>query len=369
VSEVDELLEMYQPSPGAVEAGRRRQEIVWQGKEADNLPIILRAPPRPERQKYPTYNLEECYYDADKMLASQLWGMIELADAQSDAVPSLRANTGVGTLATVFGCRNTVFPDKMPWVTTHLTIDEALDAPVDDVARRGEMPRVLRYMEYFCERLDGRGLVYCADTQGPLDLAHIVLGNAFFLLLHDAATKMHEMLDKCTRVIIEATRAMKEAVGEPIERGAHSGTMWMGAGGVRVCEDTTTLLSPACVREFAVPYTRRLCAAFGGGWVHFCGDGQHVLDAFLDVPEVKGFNFGNPERFDEQTVLPALQERGKFYFGTWPMRSGEELETYFKRLLGALRGRRSGLILDAPVRPGDGTTAQCIEIWRRLQER
>ena len=369
MSEVDEVLALYDPDMSVVERGKMRQDAIWQGKAADSLPILVEATARPEKSKFPDYNLKECYYDREKMLISHLWQMIGYADSRSDAVPSIRANTGVGTVATVFGCTNRVFEDKMPWVTEHLGLEEALAVEVDNVAARGVMPMVLEYMEYFHEKLDGRGYVYCSDTQGPLDVAHIVRGDGLLTDLRDEPEKVHMLLEKCSQVIIEAVKAMKEVVGEPLDRGYHDGSMYMGAGGVRICEDTTTLLSPRDVREFAVPYTRRVCAAFGGGWVHFCGTGGHVMEALLEAPEVKGFNFGNPELFDDGQVLRTLTGRGKFYMGIWHRSEGESLENYFRKALQPLDGKAIGIILQ-PVLAEDeqNQPEEVIQLWRRLQQ-
>ena len=362
--EVDAVLELYKPDLAAMERGRARQAAIWTGGRTDFVPILVAGPPHPQEASFPHYNLKECYYDRERMLVSHLWGMIGCVRSRSDAVPSMRANTGVGTLATVFGCKNTVFEDKMPWVLEHLTPDEALAADVSDVEERGEMPRVLEYMKYFHEKLDGRGFVYCADNQGPLDLAHILLGNRFFTALYDEPLKMHELLAKCADVIIGAVKAMKRAVAEPTDGGHHSAALYMAAGGIRICEDTTTLISPEAVREFSVPYTRRVCAEFGGGWVHFCGSGRHVLESYLVCPEVKGFNFGNPEQFDEQQVLPLLAQKGEFYFGSWPRRDGEALEGYFNRILRALGGQARGLIFQPQLRPGEADGA--MDLWQAL---
>ena len=84
---------------------------------------------------------------------------------------------------------------------------------------------------------------------------------------------------------------------------------------LKISEDTSTLLSGEHLKEFMVPYTEKLMARFGGGYIHYCGDNRHLLEM---VPEIKGnigLNFGNPERHDPESVLRTLGERGQCYYG------------------------------------------------------
>lgn len=368
MSQLDQVLGMLNPDPRVYDSARRRQGAVCRNEETDYLPLLIHAPQRPERKQFPSWNLKECYFDREKMLMEHLWGMISLADAGADGLPSMRCNTGVGTLATIFGCHNSVFEDKMPWITRHQT-RKALDAfePVD-IARKGEMPRVLDYMAWFADKLDGKGWVYCADNQGPLDLAHLAMGDDVFTAVYDDPEFLHRLLDKCVTVSIEALKLMKKAVGEPIESGYHSNGMYMDRGGIRICEDSTTLFRPEMVAEFALPYTERLAAAFGGAWVHFCGGSKVLLEQILSLPSVHGINFGNPERYDPAEFLPACLAAGKYYHGTIGRNGDETLEAYFRRILKALGGRRKGLILSPQIRKDDPPHPEILALWRRLQD-
>ena len=362
-------MSFFNPDGAAVETARRRHGAVWRNEEVDYVPILMSGPRHAEQKRFPAYHLKECYYDREKMLISHTWGMISICNGGGDAAPSMRCNTGVGTLATVFGCVSSVFEDKMPWITEHPTKEQLRRFEPVDIAEKGEMPRVLDYMSYFAEKLDGRARVYAADNQGPLDLAHIVYGDRLFTDLYDDPAFVHELLDKCTRVIMDGVKLMKQAVGEPVESGHHSNGLYMTNGGIRVCEDTTTLLGASMVEEFAMPYTARVLTAFDGGWVHFCGGEWRLLEQMVTLPGCRGVNFGNPERFDFEEVFGLLRERGQFYFGNVPRQAGESLEDWFRRILVGLGGRRGGLILRTGVGGDDGCSApEAVALWRTLQD-
>jgi hypothetical protein len=167
-------------------------------------------------------------------------------------------------------------------------------------------------------------------------------------------------MELATHAYIEGTRRFKEALGEPLAGGHHGGALYMEECGVRMCDDSGVLLPPRAIEEFTAPYHRRALAAFGGGWVHWCGHAPQLFNRYVQLPEVKGVNFGQPEMYDPADILPRLREAHKVYFGSWPRRPDESTQAYFERLLRPLGGKR-GLILQPAA---NGTPpAELISRW------
>lgn len=375
MSLLDYVLGLLEPDKEQIETGRRRQAAVWEGVEPDYTPILLPPSRVPERAGYPSYNLKEQFYDPEKMLIEHVWGLIGQSRSPGDAQLAMRANLGTGFVPTTFGLEQLVFEDKMPWLKEHL--DKAtLQAMTPDefgeeeIRTRGLVPCALEYIGYFKEKLGNKAYVYLSDTQGPFDIAHLVYGDRLFTDLYDDPEFVHHLMRLSTRAYISVSKVLKDAIGEPMSSGYH-GNIYMGNGGVRCCEDTTTLLSPQAFREFVAPYIREALQPFGGGWVHFCGNGHQFLEELLDIPEVKGINFGNPERYDYEATMDLILERGKFYVGTFPTMPGEGIEAYFRRILQPLKkhGTRKGLIFmpqqdDSPEWQEPG---RIVELWHELQ--
>jgi len=368
---LEKALALYQPDLDRIELGRRRQDAIWHDTPPDKLPILFAAPV-PEQSSFPSFAMDEEFHDPRVMLYNGLWNMIGVARSHSDSVPSLRANFGTALVASVFGLESEVFPDKMPWLKRHLTKEqiERFELP-RDLSCSGYLPRIRETYQLYRSHLDGRGFCYIGDTQGPFDLAHLVRGDELFYDLHDDPQFVHHLVRLCTEAYIGATRAMKAHIGEPAETAHHSGCLWLGRGGARICEDTSTLLRPEHVDEFVVPYTRQAAAAFGGAWVHYCGDNARLLDVMIDeIAEVRGVNFGNPERHDPRSVLRRLIERAKCYVGGWPRQGGESLQRYFQRHLDCLDGSGKGLIFMAAIdwTKDDATPDSTVNLWHSLQE-
>lgn len=348
--------------------GKERQSAIWHQEEPDYLPILLSDGETPELEGFTHWTLKEQFYDKEKMLLEQLKGLLGTAKAHSDAQLSIRVNFGVGIVPSIFGLQPIFLQeDQMPWFMGHLPKERIISLEIPDNLREyGLMPRIIEYLEYFKSLLPKGINIYCFDTQGPFDIAHLIRGNQIYTDLYDDPDFVHHLMRISTRIYIESTKLFKDLVGEPFDSGYH-GTLYMGNGGVRLCDDSSINLSPRLFREFSLPYIKEALAPFGGGWVHFCGDGNHLLDMYLDLQEVKGLNFGNPEKYDYEKVMKKIISKGKFYVGYVPRREGESLRDYFERILSPLE-TKGGLILQMERRKGEPSARKVLDLWHYLQE-
>lgn len=376
--ELDYVLELLQPDLERIELGRKRQASVWRGEESDYIPIIPPPVYVPEKEKFPSYNLREQFYDPEKMLVMHLWELIGRARFPGDAQLSVRANLGTGFVASIFGLDQIIFDDIMPWLKEHLSKEKILsidpeEINVDFVKDKGLVPTAIEYINFFKEKLDGKAHVYLSDTQGPLDIAHLVYGDTLFTDIYDDPDFVHHLLRITTNAYISVSKLLKEIIGEQLDSGYH-GPLYMENGGVRCCEDTTTLFSRRTFKEFIAPYIAEALRPFGGGWVHFCGGGHQFLEDLLAMPEVKGINFGNPERYDYYATMNLILDYKKFYFGIFNRKEEETLEEYFKRILKPFseRGTRTGLIFmpsSSDLPEWYESPERVLDLWYSLQDK
>lgn len=353
---------------GAIKVGRERQLAIWRNEKTDYLPILINNSETPELSGFKHWTLKEQFNDKEKMLTEQIKSLVGVAKSHSDAQLSIRVNMGVGILPSIFGLQ-AVFPreDQMPWFIGHPSKETiAKVEPPENIKDYGLMPKVIEYLHYFKNILPKEVNIYCFDTQGPFDIAHLIRGHQIYTDLYDDPDFVHYLLRLSTKIYIEATKIFKEIINEPLSSGYHS-TLFMGNGGVRLCDDSSVNLSPLLFREFVLPYIKEALAPFGGGWVHFCGDGNHLLDLYLELEEVRGLNFGNPEKYDYERVMRKILSKGKFYVGYIPRKEGEGLEEYFRRVLSPLEGGKRGLILQMERRRGDMSAEEMIDLWHSLQ--
>jgi len=300
----------------ALRQGKKRQENVWERREPDYLPILI-SQTMPERSGLPSYDLKQQFFDPQKMLYEQLWLALGSLRTKTDAVPSVRVNFGVGFLASVFGLNQEVFPDKMPWLRRHLSMRKIAKMSLDDfepVSEKGLLPAFRRYLNVYQNYLkDSPVRIYLPDTQGPFDSAHLVMGDSIFGEFHRNPQSILHLLSLTSHVYRESTFLLKSLIGEPLNEGYHSCNLRMSHCGVRCCEDSTTLLSPK-LAELTIPDLRNAIGSFHS-WIHFCGDGRHILKLFLSLREVEGINLGNPEKHDWETTMKEIIAARKVYYG------------------------------------------------------
>jgi hypothetical protein len=360
------LLDIVGIDPERMSQNEKRQLAAQ--NDGGYIPILYGGPLTAQQEEAlpSTDNIRHEYESHEKTLINGLRGAAAAANVDSDSTPSIRANTGTGTVAAPFGVKYEVFADKMPWISEHADLG-GLDDFDADTAPLGEVLELaLERSKYIAQQLQGSGITsFCFDTQGPFDAAHLVIGDEIFYAMYDEPERVHRLLDNCTRMISRATRLYKQVTGEPMDGGRHG--EYTMKGGIRVCEDTSTLLNRDQIHEFVIPYTRKLLQEFGGGWIHYCGDNEHLLEAFLDhIPEYSTVNFGNPERHDLPALVSNCIDRGKAFLGGFARGPEEDIRAYFERVLSYTRNTGRGLLF-YPDLPGDLDPAGAVGLWRSLQ--
>ena len=253
--------------------------------------------------------------DPGKFLAAQL----EEIDAQSglrgDLVPALCPTLGVIAVPSAFGAEVVWWENDFPAVRP--LIGDRPERIRDLVRPRitdGGLGRILDSTRVFLERTGGRMPIRLGDIQGPLDNAALVFGHTSFLeALITAPREVHTLLDMITDLMIEfaaAQRGFVRAAGAEFVPSAFQ--PWLPDGrGISVANDVAVMLSPELHDEFGVPYLNRLSDAFGGVYIHSCGDWTHLFPSLEKVRGLRGLEFGASEapydkvlaRFGGRTVL------------------------------------------------------------------
>ena len=304
LAELDALVDVEH-----VRASEQLQLDALSYREVERLPAIDPSPV----QGWQTFPYSEAFHDPEKMLINELAGVYVGAKLKDDRSYTIRANYGVGGVASLFGCKTFLTMNNMPWcepLTEHELL-EALDRETDINAGLGgrvfETERI--YIDVLSEypNIHEAVRIYVSDTQGPFDIAHLVIGHRIYTEIYDNPELVHRVLDKVTDAYIRYTKVQKEIIGEGNDRHCHSQATI--PGGVRICEDSPTNLSPASYLEFCRPYNERVLAEFGG-WIHYCGNGRQIFPHVISTPGLTGINFGNPEMQDLSAVYDEASSRG-----------------------------------------------------------
>lgn len=318
------------------------------------------------------YDMKEQFESPERMLYEHLLGMIATANTRSDKLPVIRANLGVGFIASIFGIEQRIFTDKMPWPQGHLSIEKIKELNPEDfsseekIKDKGLLPYACEIYQFYEEKLGTNKYFYIPDSQGVLDIAHLLVGDQLFYMMYDDPELVHHIMELSLQAYVSVSKFMKKIIGEEYDSGMHSG-MALFNGGVRYCMDTTVLLNSEQIIEFEIPYLKRAFAEFGGGWVHFCGYAPHLVDILVEVPRVRGINpnYMVNQEHDYERDVKQMIAHDKFFFGA-PFKAKEETTgQYFRRVLDPFEEKK-GLVFTPR---GEGLDLEHVEeIWRETQD-
>jgi hypothetical protein len=253
--------------------------------------------------------------DPKKFLEAQLEEIDGQSKLRGDLVPALCPTLGVIAIPSAFGAEVVWWENDFPAVRPLIGDDtDKIRSLARPTIKDGELGRILEYTRAFLERTQGRMPIRLGDIQGPLDNAALIFGHTSFLeALITAPRDVHLLLDMITDLMIEfvaAQRGLVHAAGA--EFVPSSFQPWLPDGeGISVANDVAVMLSPELHDEFGVPYLNRLSNAFGGVYIHSCGDWTHLFPSLEKVRGLRGLEFGASEapydkvlaRFGGRTVL------------------------------------------------------------------
>ena len=326
-------------------AAALRQFRVWEGTQQPEgeLPLLLHVSSPEPYASFIRYTPSEVHYDKDKMLLNGMLDMAGVTLAEMQAVPSIRANMGCGILPSMFpGIKARLFDDaKMPWIVDHLSKERIAGLDDGDIGITDEFKLALEHIANIAEKIEGTGAyVYPLDIQGPFDIAHLVYGDPIFYDLYDDPPFIRHLMDLSCVAIEKGFDECLKLIPHSDEIVTHYNSLAIprSLGGIKLSEDTSTLICDEHLDEYVMPSSIRVLKHAGGGYIHYCGKHEGLFKRFLDVPEVCGINFGNPDFHDMDDILRRVANAGKVYYGTSCPKNGESRADYFARSIRAATG-------------------------------
>lgn len=223
-----------------------------------------------------------------------------------DYVPYFMPWFGTGILASGFGARIRVPDDP----ADDPAVAEACIKSPSDVARLklpdpnkdGWMPRVLNAIDFVVA--NGDLPVGLTDMQGPLDTIGLMCGQAqLYKWMYSEPQMVHDLFDIVTDAFIHWVKIQKEHIGEPL--GSSNGLQGAFSPGCGVWEsdDDLVLIGSDLYHKFVVPRVSRIFETFGGGSVHFCGNGGQNINNLKQIQSLRVINNSPMGKFDAFTHL------------------------------------------------------------------
>jgi hypothetical protein len=314
---IEERLDLAQ---AAAAEERHLRAMSWQAVERPPVTVSVPAP-----EPFHIYPYHEAFDDPAKMLVNELvgpgmvWGagspsIVNSVVLRDDFPLQIRANYGIGIMASLFGAEIHVVEDNMPWVQP---IGRARLAQAHGVADldRGLLPRALETMAYYREALAPYPKCTQAihitqtDLQGPFDVAAQLWGGEIFTAFRDEPDLLRELLARIGETYVRACRTVAAASTAAAGGDCIYLHFTICRGNCLLKDDSSIMLSPSTYAEFVRPANERVLEALGGGGIHWCGSGQHWRPEFLATGGLRCIDWGNPEKLDLPGWEAALRAR------------------------------------------------------------
>ncbi|TFH66480.1 MAG: hypothetical protein E4G90_03320 [Gemmatimonadales bacterium] len=306
-----------------VEAGIRQAWINFRegrsGLGADEPFVPPSRAPKPPMVQWPEIHINDALGDIDLMIMHQLSMVSASLAAGSNGILNVRSNYGVSIMASQLGCEVYIMPRKHHNLPTPRPlpgpdpIRRAIDAGVPDL-RTGQGGDVFdcgaRLAELLAshEVLDRWIFLYHPDAQGPIDNAELAWGSDMFLAFYDTPELVHDYLDLATEHYITFLKTWHAEHPSRSPYSAHWGHLFKGP--IMLRDDSLMNLSPEIYDEFIFPREARCLNELGGGAIHYCGRGSHVIDRFSRIECLSAANLSQPHLNDMDAVFAATIDKG-----------------------------------------------------------
>jgi len=216
-----------------------------------------------------------------------------LSQVDDDTMPYFMPWFGTGVLASAFGCtvREATGDGDDPAVHGYCihSVADIARLKMPDPYRDGQMPKVLKFIDYARSHSDLP--IGLTDMNSPLSTMMQLCGENAYYWMYDEPQAIHDLMEMITESFIRWVKVQKQHTGHDLdETGGLQGVTSPKGVGVWVSDDDLVTMTPALYEEFVVPYYSRLFTEFGGGHLHYCGNGNHQTPNILKIKGVRAIN-------------------------------------------------------------------------------
>ncbi|PID56457.1 hypothetical protein CSB45_11440 [candidate division KSB3 bacterium] len=211
-------------------------------------------------------------------------------------MPNIKPNVGIGVMAAAFNCEYQINREADPWTVPQIRETNVADVYTLEKPDPATNPIYLKAFARLDYLQQHSSLpLRLLNIPSPLVTASLIWEYTSFIEATILRPKeVHALLDIVTEATIEFVQVQLERI-ENLHTMGHE--MWYIPRdvGLRISDDTASLLSPKTYREFGLRYNAKLAAAFGGIVVHSCGELKHVLPVMMETPGLRGLDITIPQ--------------------------------------------------------------------------
>ena len=255
---------------------------------------------RVENEFQPAYTYPEQFHDKEKMLHVQMQKANYMRYRCIGRIPGVWAEFK-GMIPTMFGAKLELMADAASmeglW---YRHCEDDLKAIVDrglPPLAAGLFPTIKEFTEYFRDHLPDGFYLGIPGIGEAFSWAVDILGPRIYTEVYDRPELVHQLLDLITETMIKTDAALYKIAGyERLDE-----TWYLGGfvPGIVTEGDSVVGLSPQTIREFVVPYVKKLAKGLDAKcFFHYCPNPRdtrdsytrHPVEPIISVEEVVGLN-------------------------------------------------------------------------------
>ncbi len=304
---------------------RYRSALVCE--DVDRPPLVCRLPfssamtlPEPF-DKFSVYPYQVAFNSPIAMMHNELLTSVVPGLLLKDDSPMLiRNNHGIIQIASLLGGHWEQHENNPPWIKPFGTGPEieaiANDQSEPDLEYGGILERSFATLNYYTEKLakypNAQRVIQIAmpDLQGPLDTADLLWGSDMFIAFYEQPDLVDLLLQRIVDVMLMVEPKFRAFTTDRLDPFGSAQHAWELPGRLLIRNDSAIMMSADMYAEQVRKHDGRLLEAVGGGTLHFCGDGQHLIAPMLQTPGMKGFDLGQPWMMDVDAIYQQTMAAG-----------------------------------------------------------
>ena len=318
--QLDELLALVaeQIDLEHLEAVDRRYRTALDWQEVDQPPLVVQAAfatelvlPAPW-DRFNRYTYRQALDDPAAMLQNMLLARVVPGLILKDDSPlAVRNDHGTIQVATLLGASWQMHGDNYPWIEPigDVTVLEQIARSSDEIAwTAGVMQRSIRTLEFYRHKLahyppcEKAIQISLPDLQGPIDTAEQLRGSDLFMDFYDEPALVSNLMARIVDVMLAVAARFRPLTMDRLNPQANTQHGYVIPGRLMIRNDTAIMLPAEMYVEHVRAHDARLLRGVGGGTIHFCGDGQHLIERMLAIDDLRGIDLGQAEMMDFDAI-------------------------------------------------------------------
>ena len=302
---------------------RYRRSLAYE--DVDCPPLVCQAEfgkcwqlPKPWDQ-FEHYSYRQSFDDPAAMMQNMLLDrVVPGLILKDDSALAIRNDHGTIQIASLISGSWAMHGDNYPWVKS-LGSTEAIRALVEENHdidwSGGVLPQSTRTLEFYNEKLSTHPTckeaiqISLPDLQGPVDTADILWGTEIFLMILQEPQLVKAILEKIVRTMLTVIDYYRKFAYDRLDPAANTQHGYNIPGRLMIRNDSSIMISPDTYRQVVRPSDARLLQEVGKGSIHFCGNGQHLIEPMLKITDLRGLDFGQAEMMDINKIYDMARQR------------------------------------------------------------